>query len=158
VDFTKIEDKSSLSSGRLSIGITRFNTTAITASGGTALNITIPLLANAPSGVFKIIAVPTDCNNPLGNSLVINGGSDSLIINGTPCDINYWSGEVSSAWENPANWSCGLVPNATTEVRIESGKQRYPEVNSQAACKKLITADGTTLKVNSGYNLNIVGH
>ena len=158
VDFTKIEDRSALSSGRLSIGITRFNTTAITATGGTALNITVPLLANAPAGWFKITAIPTDCNNQLGNPITVNGSADSLRINSSaPCDVNYWNGGVSIAWENPANWSCGTIPGANTEVYIESGKPRYPEVSSQVTCKKMYVSPTATIKVNTGYSLNIVG-
>jgi hypothetical protein len=74
------------------------------------------------------------------------------------CLINNWTGQVNTSWENPANWSCGFVPDSTTEVNIGSGKANYPEVNSQATCKKITTAQGATIKVNTGYTLNVVGH
>lgn len=74
------------------------------------------------------------------------------------CTINYWSGGVSTVWENPANWSCGIIPGPDTEVYIESGKSRYPEVNSFATCKKLNLAPGVSVKINSNFKLNILGN
>ncbi len=37
------------------------------------------------------------------------------------CRTNHWTGSVSSDWENPANWSCGKLPDANTDVVINSG-------------------------------------
>ncbi len=158
-DFTKIEDRSGLASGRFSVGLTRFNTTNITGSGGTVMNVTFPLLANAPGGYFKVTTLPAGCNDNLGNSLTVGGSSDSLRINSSnPCGTNYWNGTVSSAWENPANWSCGTVPGAVTVVFINANKPNYPVVNSMATCKTLNTSPGVSVKVNPGFNLDILGH
>ncbi len=35
--------------------------------------------------------------------------------------VNIWLGTVSSAWETPANWSCGVLPDENTDVVINSG-------------------------------------
>ena len=158
VNFTKIEDRSALSSGRLSIGITRFNTTNITGNGGTALNITFPLLSSAPGGWFKITSVPVGCNDNTGNTLSVTGSADSLRINApVVCSVNYWSGSVSSTWENPANWSCGSLPDAGTTVYIDANKPNYPIINSIATCKQLFTAPNTSVIVKMGFRLDIVG-
>lgn len=34
---------------------------------------------------------------------------------------NRWTGSAGTAWENPANWSCGIVPDSNTDVVINSG-------------------------------------
>lgn len=32
--------------------------------------------------------------------------------------VNYFTGTVSPAWENPLNWSCGSLPDANTDVMV----------------------------------------
>lgn len=90
----------------------------------------------------------------------------NLIMNSTiwlatfdpPCDINYWNGTVSTAWENPYNWSCGTIPDSNTVVHVDASKVNYPIVNSNAICKTLYTSPNVTVKVNSGFKLSVVGH
>ncbi len=74
------------------------------------------------------------------------------------CNFNYWTGATDVAWENPLNWSCGIIPNITTNVIIGSGKSNYPEINSMAFCKSLFNTSGTSVNVNSGFKLEIVGN
>ena len=157
-NFTKIEDRSDLVNGRLSIGITRFNTTAINATGGSVLTVTLPLISNAPGGWFKVSAIPADCNDPNGNALTINGSVDSLRINSTaPCSVNNWTGSVNSAWENPGNWSCGSVPGENTVVYVTGNLINFPEINSMATCKTVYTTPGVRIKVNPGFKLDVTG-
>lgn len=156
--FTRIEDRTALAQGRISIGITRYNTTAINATGGTVMTITLPILASAPQGMFKVTGIPVGCNDPVGNDLQVGPGADSLLINnGQPCTINNWQGTVSTAWENPANWSCGSVPTATSLVYINSGSPYHPVINSMATCKALFLNNTMTLTVNTGFKLDLTG-
>ena len=74
------------------------------------------------------------------------------------CNFNYWSGANNKAWENPMNWSCGIIPNSTTNVIIGSGKPNYPEINSMAFCKSLFNTSGTSVIVTTGFKLEIVGN
>ncbi|MBC7889485.1 MAG: hypothetical protein H7Z13_16530 [Ferruginibacter sp.] len=74
-----------------------------------------------------------------------------------PCSINYWKGTVSTAWENSANWSCGSIPDGFTRVIIGPGKPNYPEIKSMAVCKSLHNVSGTSVKVYTGFKLDIVG-
>jgi hypothetical protein len=157
--FTRIEDRTAIASGRLSIGITRFNTTNITASGGTAMTVTFPIIAGAPGGNFRVVARPLGCNDNTGTQLSVIGGSDSLTVQTPPpCATNYWTGAVSDAWENPANWSCGSVPGDITDVYIQSGKPNYPRVNSMATCKSITTESGASCTIVSGFKLTIKGN
>ncbi len=74
------------------------------------------------------------------------------------CNFNYWSGADNKAWENPMNWSCGIIPTATTNVVIGAGKPNYPEINSMAICKSLFNTSGTSISVNTGFKLEITGN
>jgi hypothetical protein len=67
--------------------------------------------------------------------------------------INQWTGSVSNLWENPANWSCGKVPDASTDVILTSGTIT---VNSNASCHSLKVSTGATVTVTPGFSLTVV--
>lgn len=67
-----------------------------------------------------------------------------------------WEGTTSNVWENPANWSCNSLPDANTDVTINSGKPNYPQVNSNVTIRTLRMNPGATGQVNSGFTLTIV--
>jgi hypothetical protein len=70
---------------------------------------------------------------------------------------NYWKGTVSDAWENPANWGCGQVPDANSIVFIDAPAPFYPIIRSEAFCKKITVGPTTTLRVATGFRLNVTG-
>lgn len=86
-----------------------------------------------------------------------NSATAASICN-TPCIANYWTGAVSTAWENAGNWSCGSIPDSNSVVYIEAGKPRYPIVTSNASCKTIFTATGATLRVDPNFRLNVLGN
>ncbi len=88
VNYTKIEDYTEITTGKLSIALTRFNTTALTANGGQVLTISFPLITTAPNGWFKVTAIPIGCNDKFGNDLTITGSEDSLRINGVGANLS----------------------------------------------------------------------
>ena len=66
--------------------------------------------------------------------------------------VNSWTGQQNSDWANSANWSCGSVPNADTDVIINSG----PVVlNSDALCRSLKLNPGVVFTINPGFTLII---
>jgi len=81
---------------------------------------------------------------------------DTLHLTITPTDDYYWIGGVSTAWENPANWNCGLVPNDQSNVYVQSGAQRDLEVRSMAVCNRIYIRDGKKIRVITGYHLKVV--
>ncbi len=105
------------------------------------INVTIPP-NTIPGSNYRIRVV--------SNDPVITGSSSSSIGIGS---INTWTGSVSSAWENAANWSCGLVPNENSDVVINSGSVI---VNSNAVCKTLNVSQGVNFTVNTGFVLTII--
>ena len=68
-----------------------------------------------------------------------------------------WTGAADTAWENPANWNCNTVPDAHTDVRINTGAARYPVVNADAACRSLKLQPGAMVTVKPGFKLDITG-
>lgn len=103
-------------------------------------------------------------------TLTLTGAPSSLygyryraVVNGTPSATEYllkfemtWEGTVSTAWENPANWSCGSLPDAATDVKILSERPRYPQVNGSTAVRSLTTATGAFVTVRPSAVLTIV--
>jgi hypothetical protein len=81
----------------------------------------------------------------------------NVTVNVIACDINNWNGSINTAWENPANWSCGTIPDANTIVNIDAPKPNYPVVRSMASCKVLNVATGASVEIQPGFTLNIAG-
>jgi large repetitive protein len=67
--------------------------------------------------------------------------------------INSWKGTVNNEWENPANWSCGTVPESTTDVLINSGTVI---LNSNTTVKSLSADPAATIIVNPGFTLTVI--
>lgn len=67
-----------------------------------------------------------------------------------------WLGTAGVAWENTANWDCGVLPNDQTDVVIPAGVV-YPLVSSVASCYSLRLSPGSTVTVKSGSRLIITG-
>jgi hypothetical protein len=70
---------------------------------------------------------------------------------------SYWLGTKNNRWEEPANWSCGNVPDANTDVVINSGTPNTPVVSSMAFCRSTKLFSASAIRVNTGFNLTITG-
>ncbi len=131
-NFTKLEDFSNIATGKLSIGITRFNTTAINATGGTALNITLPLISGAPNGWFKVSAIPIACNDQSGINLTITGSADSLYV-GTLLQHYSLSGNLVNPLGKSINGTTVLLNGTGT---LFNNNFTYPVTSSSNALLK----------------------
>lgn len=61
-----------------------------------------------------------------------------------------WTGAVSNDWNNPANWNQATIPDATSDVIIQTGAARDPRVNiAGAVCKSLVIQTGMTLLLDT---------
>jgi len=63
---------------------------------------------------------------------------------------NTWTGAVGTEWENPANWSCGTVPDGFTDVVMNAGTV---VMNSNVTIRSISIQPGVSFKVNTGYTL-----
>ena len=66
-----------------------------------------------------------------------------------------WIGVASNIWEESANWSCGIVPDINTDVKVEAGT---PIVTTNAACRSINIKKGSSVTVNSNFSLSISGN
>lgn len=82
---------------------------------------------------------------------------DSFAVYANICagNINTWVGNVSTAWENPANWSCGQVPGINSEVVINPGTPYSAVVNSDVVIKNITIKTGASVTVISGFKLDV---
>ena len=66
---------------------------------------------------------------------------------------NNWVGGTGSAWENPANWSCSHVPDANTDVAINTGTV---VINSSTIIRSLYIGPGVNITVGPGIVLTVL--
>ncbi len=66
--------------------------------------------------------------------------------------VNKWTGDVSTAWENPLNWSCGVLPDGNTDVEINAGTV---VLNSNGICRTILVRPGASFTVNTPFKLTI---
>ena len=100
-------------------------------------------IANAPGSIY-------------GNQYqcVVNGGTFSQTYT---VRINVsWEGTVSSAWENPANWSCGALPDSNTDVIVNGGKPNNLQLNASTTVRTMEINAGATVTIKPGVTLQVV--
>lgn len=84
----------------------------------------------------------------------------SNTITGTTVKLKFaseWTGTVSTAWEDAANWTCGSVPSTYTDVTIPANVANFPVVSSNAFCHSLLSLPGASVTVKTGLKLDISG-
>lgn len=112
-------------------------------------------------GIYS--GVTTSVLRLTGVSTTLRGNRYRCVVNGNQYSPEnllrfavQWTGNVSTAWENPANWDCGTLPDGKTEVVIPAGTN-YPQIGSNAACFSLRLSPGSTVTVKTGFQLTITG-
>ncbi|HMO60551.1 MAG TPA: C25 family cysteine peptidase [Ferruginibacter sp.] len=70
-----------------------------------------------------------------------------------------WTGGTSTQWSNIANWDCGVLPDANTDVIVPTGLPRYPIVAEgvMARCRSIKLLPGATAQVDTGGQVEITG-
>jgi hypothetical protein len=91
------------------------------------------------------------------NSIFFGGEKDGAATEKGYTDIN-WTGNVSTTWEDAANWAEGIVPGPSHHVVIPSGRPRYPVISTSTAVLSVELMPGTSMQVNSGVNLQVIGN
>jgi hypothetical protein len=113
-------------------------------SGATTTTLSITGATAGMNGyTYKCVA--TGFVSPAATS-----NSATLTVNST----NTWVGGTSSSWNTTANWSCGILPTASTNVTIPSGTTYSPQVNiTTATCNNLTINSGATLSFSGTTNV-----
>jgi len=65
---------------------------------------------------------------------------------------NTWKPMQTGNWEDPANWSCGLLPGPTTDVIIFSGAVK---INSDITIQSLQIMPGVQLELAPGVQIHL---
>ena len=140
--------------------------------------ISTSLKSDVPGGIFQ-----WQVNDGNGFTNVVNGGNYSgattsvLLINNINsswygyqfrCFVNAstnssiytlkftntWTGAGgTSAWENAANWSCGMVPDNNTDAIINTGTV---VLNSSTSCRSLSVSNAASFNINAPYVLTVM--
>ncbi len=109
----------------------------------------IPNISGANSATLQLTSVPSSwygykfqcrADFTLGNTYTLQ-----FLAN--------WVGGTSTDWNNPANWGCGAVPDANTDVMITSGNVI---VNTNSSCRTLTVKPGASITVKPGVNLDVM--
>lgn len=82
-----------------------------------------------------------------------SGSGPSLLLQVYP---NTWTGAVSTAWANAANWTYA-VPTSTIDAYIPGGLSRYPIISATANAQSVTINAGASLTINSGQLLSVFG-
>ncbi len=136
--------------------------------GGTA----IPTINGAPGGRFSADLPGLSIDSISGNINIAASTAGNYIVtyrinSSDPCvstaattdvaiandSVFVWMGAVDNTWENPANWSCNMLPTPSASVTIYSGTV---VINSNVTIDRLVVKPGATLNVNSGFNLTVL--
>jgi outer membrane protein assembly factor BamB len=115
----------------------------------------------APAGTFSS-GEPLIYTRNLQTKLVQShwGTGDGIILQFDISDINpypelnTWYGTISSAWENPGNWSKNMVPDSTSDVLIRCSQT--VTITSNAVCRSLKIQPEANVTVNPGFNLHVL--
>jgi hypothetical protein len=123
------------------------------------------------TGNFTNLTNAAPYSNVTTNTLVLTAPATALfgykyrcVINGNTNSNSFvlkfastWTGAISTAWENTANWSCGAIPDANTDVYIPQGKPNYPILTSNRSVRSIRQQSGTRVEVATGQKLIITG-
>lgn len=115
------------------------------------------IYSGVTTNTLTLTNAPTSWYGYLYQCIVTNGPSSSHTV---PVILKFslsWLGAADNTWENPLNWSCAAIPDAYTDVIINTGSTPYPEVNSNAVCRSLTTQLNSTIVVKPGFKLDIKG-
>ena len=162
-------------------GILDTNATVCSGTTSTSYIATVPSAGNSyqwqvnnGSG-YTNITNSTSYSGATTDTLILNNLSTSMagykykcIVSNNGTAIPYtpvytlsfqstWTGTVSTAWENAANWSCGILPDSNTDVLVNTGAPNYPVVNSNAVCHTITVSPTASLIINNNYKLDIKG-
>ena len=123
------------------------------------------------NGTFTNLSNAAPYSTVTTNTLTLTAPAASLygykyrcVVNGNTYSQTYtlkfasnWTGTVSTAWETAGNWSCGAVPDASTDVYISTGKPNYPLINSTRSVRSIHLQNGTTVAVATNQKLTVTG-
>ncbi len=84
--------------------------------------------------------------------------SSLLVLANPPIGVTVWTGASGNSWNNPSNWSTGLVPTASTDVLVVPAANQPSSFTSNPVCMDLEIQGGASLTLGSGFALTVNGN
>jgi large repetitive protein len=105
--------------------------------------------SNVNGPVLQLNNIPSDWYGYQYRCVTNTGNSYVFVLR----FVNTWVGTTNTAWDNPANWSCGTVPDANTDVFINSGTV---VINANTVVRSLKTNPSVNITVAAGFTLTVL--
>ncbi|MCU0334630.1 MAG: family 10 glycosylhydrolase [Chitinophagaceae bacterium] len=110
------------------------------------------VFAGTQTATLQLTNVPANLYG-LQLRCVANGNAAGPVY--TLSFANTWQG-TNAQWHQPANWSCGTLPTASTDVIIPGHLTVFPLVDAPgAAARSVLLRYGATLQVAPGIQLQL---
>lgn len=113
--------------------------------------------SGATAATLNLTAPPSSLNGTRYRCITNTGSGNSTSPTYSLKITNRWTGAASTDWNNTANWSCGQLPDANTDVTINAGLPNYPVVLANVACRRLVVQAGANITIGAGVTLDITG-
>ena len=107
------------------------------------------VFVNTATGQVNLTA-STAGSYTVTNTIAASGGCAGATAT-SPITITsdqVWTGGGSIDWNDPSNWSCGAVPNQTTDVQI-------PDVTNKPVINNATTAELRNITIENGSSLTV---
>ncbi|KUG07328.1 nidogen-like domain-containing protein [Solirubrum puertoriconensis] len=141
----------------------------VTPSLGSLCNATANIANNNtahPTLNFSVTAAPCNVGSNTVTFQVQDNGSPAqsqtytvtVVVNPGAAANGTWTGAVSTAFNDPANWSNNVLPAATDNATIPAGVPRMPVLNTLAAVNNLTVANGASLTIADAGALTLTGN
>ncbi|TVT38430.1 T9SS type A sorting domain-containing protein [Hymenobacter setariae] len=135
-------------------------TVQLSAAGGSFANpVSLGTLSGTSAGTIAAV-IPAGTAPGTGYRIRVVGSQPATV--GTDNGVNIiigaaniytWTGAVSTNWNTAANWSCGTVPSATSDVVIPAGLGTYPLTSLGSTAHDLTIASGASLTLGAQFVL-----
>lgn len=100
------------------------------------------------TGTLQLINLPSSFNGNIYRCVVNGANSEPRKIQ----FVNSWTGAVNTLWSNTGNWSCSVLPDANTDVIINSGTVL---LNANGTCRSISLAPGTVFTAGTAFRLTV---
>ena len=128
---------------------TNFQWQANTGNGFTNISNTANY-AGSNTATLQLLNIQSSWNNYKYRCVVDGNFSSAYTLNFT----TEWVGSSNSLWNNPANWSCGVLPDNNTNVIIKRGDVL---VTANSSCKSIYVDKYASFTINPNIQFIITG-
>ncbi|MEP7377463.1 MAG: T9SS type A sorting domain-containing protein [Chitinophagaceae bacterium] len=116
-------------------------------SGATTATLTITGTTAGMNGyAYRCIATGSCTPNATSNGILL-----------TVSTAGQWLGTINTHWSNTGNWSCGILPTASTNVAINAGGNQPVVDITTAICNNIAIGSGASLTINANNAIEIKG-